>query len=228
MNKLKSPNAGNNKKDAGCTIKREVLKIGALVSFTALFPLGIMGYIAGFTLSTPLLVINLYGALFWPLVALYCLIRLPFKAISLRREGTPWTKISLLSTICVIFVVMLTIIAQFTLIDAAPGYIPAYGLRRRMEIKADIPAIRKWLEERQDTKQANLHNRQLPLSDWPECIKKLHPKSVSLQEWDEGLGVRLTFGSGMGLAVEPETMKHQPYIFNLPLCPGSYVWLIEK
>ena len=111
------------------------------------------------------------------------------------------------------------------------GYVPAHGFCRRMQYKADIPAIRKWLKEQKDGKVGILNNAELQQSDLPMCIKELKPSRISFRGGDDKLYVELVwvFAFNMGLVVGPETMENtEQYFYTLTVKPGVYVWAREK
>jgi len=115
-----------------------------------------------------------------------------------------------------------------------PGYKPfTHGFRARMRSKADIEAIRDWMNTL-SKEDCTAENFIAPQSKFPESFKVLKPRYVNLDMDKNGNPkVRLTWGGGFGhwgIEIGMEDMEVPPSDFScfgeyrLPLESGVYVW----
>ena len=101
---------------------------------------------------------------------------------------------------------------------------------QEMKEKADIPAIRSWLNS-----SPNKYNSGVWVdgSEWPKCIKELSPNDIQVFYDNNNRQIQLTWGGGFGhwgLIVGPENMEipesdFEPHgEYRAFLEPGAYVF----
>jgi hypothetical protein len=115
-----------------------------------------------------------------------------------------------------------------------------YGLQTRMKSKADVEAIRDWLQSLDEEEYESIDNSYNSFSrsraEWPKPLKALKPGRIFLSEDENGNAkVRLIWRygpivGGWGVEIGAENMEIPPSDFSmygeyrLPVEPGVYVW----
>lgn len=214
-----------------------------------MWSLGIMHYLLGLTNIAELLYI-LFAVVALVPVALGFLVILPIRMLWARprvSRGRVWFR--LLAVVAGLIFLVAGFVAP---LHASPYVMLARGFKVRMQIHADIDAIRTWLKT-VDPNHVNGTNAGWKLdyeSHRVPAIAELHPRGTQVSLDDEGRPmVQLFWGSGMlghwGLVVGDEHMEipktelprrmvsaqgadssESPMYgeCRLPLAPGAYVW----
>ncbi|MHC4121120.1 MAG: hypothetical protein ACYSWO_26840 [Planctomycetota bacterium] len=194
------------------------------------------------------LVTILYAAM--PVFIVWTLITRLIRLFDARAIATMKKKIVIGMEILISTVfIYLFIISSFTPIRLRPWQSDhttfMRGFRDRVKSKADIGAIRDWLEI------LDIDNRMNPgflrsgsgwskmhwpdSIDWPESIKVFRPYFIQFPIDEDGnLKIRLCWGTGMtrtwGVEIGPEEMEipasdlRQHGEIRLPLQRGAYIW----
>jgi hypothetical protein len=214
------------------------------VVLTILFPLGGLPYLCGrFIPYTGAL---LYTCMLYPITCIfiiYCL----YRGISIRfgksRERTAKSQIASVAEISIplVFILsflvsILTSVKGMTVLDKPF----MSGLQARMKGKADIEAIRDWLQSLDKEDYDSIDNSYNAFSrnrsEWPKALRALKPGRVLLSADDNGNAkVRPMWSYGpiagsWGIEIGTENMKVPPSDFSmygeyrLSVEPGVYVW----
>ena len=116
-----------------------------------------------------------------------------------------------------------------------PGRAFTYGFRDRIKSKADIPAIRDWLQTL-SKEDYTVENVRIPPDEWPNSLKVLDPDPTSVYLWTDKNGnpkIRITWGGAIfhwGVTIGMEDMEiPSSYLNNffdswLLVEPGVYIW----
>lgn len=209
------------------------------VVLTIFFPLGVLPYLIGRFIPYA----GAFGhfCFLYPLICvfiIYCL----FRGISLRlrsmRRGDIKSQLTNAAEISIPLVFLLLVVVSFcTSVKGMLFYDKPfmYGLRTRMKNKADVEAIRNWLESQGNKYDDDFYTRLLRPA-WPESLKTLKPNRVFLSaDGNDNAKVRLMWAYGhivgqWGVEIGAENMEIPPSDFSLygeyrlPVEPGVYVW----
>jgi hypothetical protein len=207
-------------------LKKEVTTATVFVVIVCFWALGLFEYLGGLANSDMMILMNTYV---FPLLALLTgsyLILLIVRVRNLRRLDASGMNVPLISAVMMVVLLALALLARFALIG--PGARPfTLGFGHRMRLKADIREIRSWLDKQRPAEPGK--SRELGSSDWPQCIRELHPDVVALREsaadliWAGGFGRR-------GMVVGPPEMQVPPSAteatnrFTLAVAKGVFVW----
>jgi len=225
-----------------------------LVGFVLLFrifenSLILISYICGIYNSMGMLfkAILLFGSLLFP--AFLCLLILPLRMIISWPEHIQ-DKRKLLS-LCVLVIIVVTVIvylgAPFKRIGPSGGKAYAYGLKKHMEARADIEAIRGWLstlspkdctgeEIKVYVEEKGSYKLKWPEKiDWHDSITCFEPRYVNLSLDNNNhpmicltwRGYHTRYGivvDGQGMDIPASDFSGDIDKYRLELCKGAYVW----
>lgn len=211
---------------------------------TILFPLGGLPYLCGRFIPYA----GAFGnfCLFYPLICvfiIYCLCRSVSRRFRGSREGNVKSQLTSAAEIGIPLVFMVSLLVP--VFTSYKGIIAVnkpfmYGFRTRMKSKADIEAIRDWLESLDDEDYDSIDNSYISFphnrAEWPQPLKLLKSGRVFLSaDENDNAKVRLMWSYGhivgaWGVEIGAENMKIPPSDFSmygeyrLPVEPGVYVW----
>lgn len=232
------------RKPGGTRKKSIVIFLILPAVLTFLFPLGGLPYLCGrFIPYTGTLV---HVCMLYPLTCIfiiYCLCRGISRRFKGLREANTKSQLTNAVEIGIPLVFILSFI--LSIFSSVKGMLVfdkpfMYGLQMRMKSKADVEAIRDWLDslDNEDYKTIDnsyngyIRNR----SEWPEPLRELKPGRIFLSvDENENAKVRLVWGSSpieghWGVEIGAEEMEIPPSDFSqwgeyrLPVGPGVYVW----
>lgn len=197
-------------------------------------PFGLLYYVSGW-IKVPLFSGLHMSILFVPLLPI-CLLWLLMRMVRVwpRRVYPRWRLLGL--WLLVVLALAILFVLPFSGLSPARGPMFLRGLRQHMRAKADIPAIRAWLQTLDSGNPESAPER-LP------AIVRLAPKGIAVSVDETGRPMlRLTWGSGIigswGLVVGDErtpvakdTMARADDFellraseCRMALAPGAYVW----
>lgn len=214
------------------------------VVLTILFPFGGLPYLCGrFIPYTGTLV---HVCMLYPLMCIfiiYCLCRGVSRRSKGSIEGNTKSRLTSAAEIGIPLVFIMSLLLSFFI--SVKGMLVfdkpfMYGLQTRMKSKADVEAIRAWLQSLGDEdydKSDHAYNR-FPHNrgEWPEPLRVLKPGMIFLSADENGNAkVRLGWGSSpieghWGVEIGAENMEIPPSDFSmygeyrLPVEPGVYVF----
>jgi uncharacterized integral membrane protein len=205
------------------------------IILTVLIPLRGLPYLCG-RLNYHLTLICLF---FYPIVfgfIIYCFfvgtVRLFRDWKKVRKHG----KLLNFAQFCIpiLFVVLFVkpLIIPIESVLLSPAEVYNYGLRDRIKSKADIKAIRDWLEtlDKEDYDESGVR---LPRDEWPKSLRVLNPPHIDLYADSNGNPkVRIIWGGGVfhwGVEIGMEDMENPPFYFGpldewLLMESGVYIW----
>jgi len=226
-------------KPGGNRKKSIVIFIVLPAVLTILFPIGGLPYLCGRFIPYAEAFGNI--CLFYPLTCvfiIYCLCRGVSRRFRSSREGNAKSQLTSAAEIGIPLVFMVSLLVP--VFTSFKGIIAVnkpfmYGLRTRMKSKADVEAIRDWLESIDDEDYDDSYSEILR-SKWAESLKTLKPIFVFLSvDENDNAKVRLMWRyghivGGWGVEIGAENMEIPPSDFSmygeyrLPVEPGVYVW----
>jgi hypothetical protein len=209
------------RKHSGNRKKSNVIFLALPAVLTIFFPLGGLPYLCGRFI--PYTVALLHICMLYPLMfifIIYCLRRGFLRRFRCSRESNAQSRLTNAVEIGIPLVFIISFIISFFISVKGMTVLDKpfmYGLRTRMKSKADVEAIRVWLESLDDEEYKSIDNSYNDFShkrsEWPEPLRALKPGKVFLSADENGNAkVRLMWGSGpieghWGVEIGAESMK---------------------
>jgi len=199
------------------------------LTYVVFHALGGLWYLAGLTMSAYLILLAVFT--FIPML----LLGLLTTTILIWRVVPRWAARILVSSnrvlllrFTAVFLGILALVMPVFL--RGPGYVPfIWGFKHRMDSKANIPEIRRWLSSL-GTNATNL-NQRIPEEKRPEALRILNAPYCAIETVSgEHRAVSVVWGSGFGhwgMTVGRANYRLESGLGNryvVVLEPGAYVW----